>query len=269
MSHIVFYKTFGGDPYVNMAFDEWLLRQALATPGAAYLRLYTWCVPTITFGYNQRQTTALDWGRVGDTPVIRRITGGRALYHDLSEYTYAIAANTGDPAVAGLGGSVAKTSETISVALGAFLNRMGVTTSRVRQTSARDTHPDVFHKAPCFTSAARYELMAGGRKIVASAQKRLRGALLQHGSIKLSGVAAHPALDGVGAGNRLKPLDIKDFDVTAGVFAEAMGVALELSFTPAASSPSARTLAPATESVKKNALQRRVIVERSHRTVSL
>ncbi len=38
--------------------------------------------------------------------------------------------------------------------------------------------------------------MTGGRKIIASAQKRLWDAILQHGSIKLQGLARHPALDG-------------------------------------------------------------------------
>jgi len=39
---------------------------------------------------------------------------------------------------------------------------------------------------PCFSSTARSEVVSGGRKVVGSAQRRLRGAFLQHGSILIS-----------------------------------------------------------------------------------
>jgi lipoate-protein ligase A len=38
---------------------------------------------------------------------------------------------------------------------------------------------------PCFVSASRYEVTCGGRKVVGSAQKAGRNAVLQHGSIPL------------------------------------------------------------------------------------
>src|SRR5438067_9710738 len=41
------------------------------------------------------------------------------------------------------------------------------------------------HGAVCFDAASAYELTAGGRKLVGSAQARRGGALLQHGSILL------------------------------------------------------------------------------------
>jgi lipoyl(octanoyl) transferase len=39
---------------------------------------------------------------------------------------------------------------------------------------------------PCFSSTARSEVVWGDRKLVGSAQRRLRGAFLQHGSILIS-----------------------------------------------------------------------------------
>ena len=36
---------------------------------------------------------------------------------------------------------------------------------------------------PCFASLARWEVKCGGRKLIGSAQRRVRGALLQHGSL--------------------------------------------------------------------------------------
>jgi lipoate-protein ligase A len=38
---------------------------------------------------------------------------------------------------------------------------------------------------PCFASTSRHEITAGGRKVVGSAQRIGKGALLQHGSIPL------------------------------------------------------------------------------------
>ncbi|MGH7361621.1 MAG: lipoate--protein ligase family protein, partial [Candidatus Methylomirabilales bacterium] len=37
----------------------------------------------------------------------------------------------------------------------------------------------------CFLAASRFELAVAGRKLVGSAQRRLRGAVLQHGSLLL------------------------------------------------------------------------------------
>jgi lipoate-protein ligase A len=40
--------------------------------------------------------------------------------------------------------------------------------------------------APCFVSPSRYELMVDGRKIVGSAQRRVRRSFLQHGSMPIT-----------------------------------------------------------------------------------
>ena len=83
------------DPYFNMACDNALFsvlsrRSAEVT---AILRLYSWKIPAITIGYNQDVSKALDLTRVEDgLPVIRRITGGRAIYHDRSEITFSLTA---------------------------------------------------------------------------------------------------------------------------------------------------------------------------------
>ena len=39
---------------------------------------------------------------------------------------------------------------------------------------------------PCFLSPSRYELMVDGRKIVGSAQRRVRRSFLQHGSMPIT-----------------------------------------------------------------------------------
>jgi lipoate-protein ligase A len=182
-----------------MGFDEWMLGSALTVPGLLIVRLYTWSIGTITIGWNQRQESAIDWSAVGQTPVIRRITGGRAVYHDPGELTYSIALNPHAPARRHLGGSISRTSARFAEALQAFVERQGLSVKPAPRRGPAESSPDLLHKAPCFVSSARYELMAGDRKVVASAQRQVEGVILQHGSIKLRGVALHAALPGLSA----------------------------------------------------------------------
>ncbi len=208
-----------------MAVDEWLLTQVMGDGGGSlagvgeshggvgrlegvvgvsgercplWLRLYTWRPGAITFGRNQREDATLDWKQVGGTPVIRRVTGGRALYHDKSELTYAVAADLGALEGTVLGGSIAQTGQVISEALVMFLQARGLESQYMRHSSSDNARPDFFHKAPCFASHARHEIKSAAGKVVASAQRRVGRALLQHGAIKIGGVVRHPALGMIG-----------------------------------------------------------------------
>lgn len=190
------FAQYGLHPYRNMAIDEWLFAQAMARPGMVALRLYSWQPGGITFGFNQRLERAVAHERLGPTPLIRRVTGGRALYHDPSEITYAVVVNAEGLPPGRLSGTLAQSSAAIAEALTAFLQRLGVKSQYLRHTVQADHRPAFFHSAPCFASAARHEIISGAQKVVASAQRRLGSTMLQHGSIKLGGVAYHPALDG-------------------------------------------------------------------------
>lgn len=189
------YQDIISDPYGNMAFDEWLLSQAIHNPGAVYLRLYQWQKGAITFGYHQREASAIDFTKAGDTPVIRRITGGRALYHEPSDLTYAIAANPTDDqhtvpkSLHGIAGAIAS-------ALVSFLSALGVDARYDRRSAAQEIRSVLHHMTPCLESVSRYELTANGRKVAASAQKRVGSAFLQHGAVKLRPSRIHPALGG-------------------------------------------------------------------------
>src|SRR5437879_10475780 len=67
----------------NMAMDEALLEE-VARHGGAYLRFYRWDPPTLSLGRNQPNTFY-------DLPIVRRLTGGRAVWHELED-TYAVVA---------------------------------------------------------------------------------------------------------------------------------------------------------------------------------
>lgn len=266
MSDVLFFRHHAADPFFNMAFDECMLALALSRPGALLLRLYSWQPGAITFGYNQRRDTALDFGRVGDTPVIRRITGGRAVYHDVSELTYSIAVNPHTAGRAGLGGTTAAIYRRLSQSIAIFLESIGISSELVARSSPENSRPDFFHKAPCFASSARHEIISEGRKLVASAQRQIQGVILQHGSIKVSGLATHPALGPALPGSRsdLQPLEKKQFEVFAQAFAETMGAELGVVFESVNELPGmASNLKERVCEVTKNALERRDMIKQT------
>jgi lipoate-protein ligase A len=157
---------------LNMATDEALLVSACG--GGAFeplLRIYGWSRPTISVGYLQKAGPFAD----APVPLVRRITGGRAILHD-DELTYAVVAGAGtDLYERGLSGSYAL----VSGAIVAALRDLGI-----RAEFARPASATAYRKsAACFASSARHEVVADGRKVAAGAQRRVKGGLLLHGSI--------------------------------------------------------------------------------------
>lgn len=160
----------------NMAFDQALL-EAAEGDGLCTLRLYAWDPPTLSFGRNEPATRRYDRAAIErqGLPVVRRPTGGRAVWHH-REVTYSVAA----PAAAF--GCLRDTYLAIHAMLAEALTSLGAPV-----TLAADRPPAGVGAGACFASAAGGEVMAaGGGKVVGSAQVRGDGAFLQHGSILLS-----------------------------------------------------------------------------------
>jgi lipoate-protein ligase A len=171
----------------NMARDEFLLARAEREGGAPILRLYSFHPPAITIGYHQELGRALDVEAVRSDglDVVRRITGGRALLHE-GELTYCVVA----PSAAGGAAVPTDTYLRISRALAAALRLIGVRAEVSRGAFGRKAPGAA---APCLLSTTRYELTARGKKIAGSAQRAMRGAFLQHGSILLTPASARVA----------------------------------------------------------------------------
>ena len=162
------------DGAYNMARDAELLRDH--APGDdPVLRLYQWDPPCLTYGYNQREAD-FDAAavRAAGYGLVRRPTGGRAILH-ARELTYAVVGTSPGPV---FGDSLHDAYMTINRALLAFLEGMGL-----RAEISRGESREAAASLVCFRSAGRHELSMGGRKLVGSAQRRLRGVFLQHGSI--------------------------------------------------------------------------------------
>lgn len=188
----------------NMAADACLLDLTEAGGAPPVVRLYGWDVPSITIGYHQRLERAVDVTRLGDTPVVRRITGGRALLHDESEITYAVAGNFAENPV--LGATLHETYRVIADAIVRFYGRCGVEAyiSHREDPLARTGFADV--QKGCFASVSRYEIMAAGRKIAAGSQRRTRQAFMQHGVIRIASAPSHPAIIDAAPASRVAPL---------------------------------------------------------------
>lgn len=160
----------------NMAVDHALM--ARAREGRPCLRLYGWAPPCLSFGRNQRARDRYrrEELRRRGADVVRRPTGGRAVYHH-RELTYAVAAP------AGLWGGLRDSYRRINRALSRALRELGVDAA-LQEERGRDRSPGPSTRA-CFRDPLPGELVVDGRKLVGSAQWRDRGALLQHGSILL------------------------------------------------------------------------------------
>ncbi len=163
-----------------MARDEFLLGRAKRMGGPPVLRLYSFEPHAVTIGYHQDPAAVLKLDRLrrDGIDVVRRITGGRALFH-AGELTYCVVVAQGHRLFRG---GLSKTYCAIAHGLAAALRRLGIDAHVSNGKWERKGDPLV---PPCLVSVSRHEITVGGKKIVAGAQRRTRGALLQHGSILL------------------------------------------------------------------------------------
>ena len=167
----------------NMSIDSALLRSVQeGGPGGggggdAFLRLYRWDPPCLSFGRNEPATSRYDIEKIRELGLdtVRRPTGGRAVWHD-AELTYAAAA----PCHAF--GSLRQTYLVIHQMLAGALERMGVTTTLASRRFSRAPRPSA---GACFALPAGGEIVVDDRKLVGSAQVRTGKAFLQHGSMLL------------------------------------------------------------------------------------
>lgn len=162
----------------NMAVDEALARHV--EPGRGVLRLYGWSVPTVSFGRNQVAAGRYsgDAARRLGVDVVRRPTGGRAVWHQ-EELTYSVVLP-----LKSFGG-IREAYAAIHEGIVAGLRLLGVPAEMAGGDLG--SLPGPAGEGTCFIGPAPGEVVVAGRKVVGSAQVRIRRALLQHGSILLEG----------------------------------------------------------------------------------
>lgn len=169
------------DGATNMAIDEALWRARQTGEGPPTLRFYGWDPPTVSLGYGQALDAAVsvEACRALGVGLVRRPTGGSAIYHDgpERELTYSVVATNDD---LGVGTDLLEAYRWTARGLARGLGALGVAAEIVATARGRGQAP-----AFCFARTGRYEIELDGRKLVGSAQRRRGRCFLQHGSVLL------------------------------------------------------------------------------------
>mgnify|MGYP001614364333 FL=1 len=90
------------DAAMNMAIDEAIVNSVSDRGSLPTIRFYKWKNSSISIGSNQNQDEInLAFCKKNNIDVVRRITGGRAVYHDKKDFTYSVIApiNTFDNSI--------------------------------------------------------------------------------------------------------------------------------------------------------------------------
>ncbi len=179
-----------GSPAENMAIDQALLESVEAT-GQPVLRFYTWSEPTVSMGYFQAIGDRRDHAESSGLAFVRRATGGGAIVHH-RELTYSIAI----PLDRSLAGPRLELYQQTHLAISEALSDFGVRAVPFRllgrvEPSSR-ANPFL-----CFQRRTDEDLIVSGYKILGSAQRKTRQAVLQHGSLLMRASPWAPQLPGL------------------------------------------------------------------------
>jgi len=168
-------------PRENMAIDEAIFREVQRSGGPPTIRLYGWLTPAVSIGHFQHIDREIDLEacRKGGVTVVRRPTGGKAVYHD-DDLTYAVIARENTSLFPP---TILETYMVISQCLAQGLLDLGLEATLA--VEGREPGKGSLD-ASCFSEPSLHELLVKGRKICGSAQMRSRGVFLQQGSLLMS-----------------------------------------------------------------------------------
>lgn len=183
------------DGPTQMALDEALLDSVARGGDEVAIRTYEWSTPTLSLGYFQHFRDVVADPRWRNAPVIRRSTGGGALWHD-REITYAVVVPRSHP----LAHPSSALYRAVHEGIASHLRLEGWDAAR-RMDVARFAEPTEGREEPrpflCFLDRDGQDVVVGSAKVVGSAQRRRAGAVLQHGSVLLEGSPTTPELPGL------------------------------------------------------------------------
>lgn len=149
------------DAATQMAIDEAIAMARLEEDTPDTIRLYRWKPSAVSVGYFQslEKEVNLDACEKYGVDVIRRITGGGAVYHDYGgEITYSLVAPESHPRIPR---DILASYKLICGAIVAGLKNLGI---------GAEFKPV-------------NDILAGGKKISGNAQTRRHGVVLQHGTV--------------------------------------------------------------------------------------
>ncbi len=162
----------------NMSFDIQLAQNC--KEDEIFFRLYQWNPYTLSIGANQNfDDIDLEKAKKDNIDVVKRPTGGRAIFHS-EELTYSVVV----PLSFGLSpkGIYHSVSEALIKGLLNYDSNLDHTTLETLQPN----FPKILKEKSgsiCFASTAKNEVKFFGKKLIGSAQKKMKNVVLQHGSI--------------------------------------------------------------------------------------
>jgi lipoyl(octanoyl) transferase len=171
----------------NMARDEAMLHAA--ERGVASLRFYTWTEPALSLGYFQPAADRFIDTALSQMAWVRRATGGAAIVHDPAhEITYSLALPAGERWQPKGEAWICRVHHVVRD----VLKSMGVPARAVVCGEEQKLGPVL-----CFKHHTPGDLTVNGHKVAGSAQRKWKGALLQHGSILFSRSPLEESLPGI------------------------------------------------------------------------
>ncbi len=165
------------DAQYNMDFDENLLKKCENENINFALRLYAWDKPSVSLGRNQK-ILGIDenFCKKNNIPIVRRITGGRALLH-ADELTYCVICSKN---ILKDGTNIITDYKEISGILLKALNNMGIDAYYGEKTKSN------IGAGYCMNLSTICDVNVNNKKFIGSAQFRSNTHILQHGAIPFS-----------------------------------------------------------------------------------
>lgn len=166
----------------NMDFDMMLAKSL--NSNEAILRLYQWKPNCISLGTNQSEgSLKLEKIITNNMDVVKRPTGGRAILHS-EELTYSVIYPIFNKF------SPKELYREINLALKKGLIMFNSILENIKLEYVQPHFPSFYKKdksVVCFAVSSKDEINFEGKKIVGSAQRKMRNVILQHGSILCGG----------------------------------------------------------------------------------
>lgn len=189
--------------YRNMATDQAIL-ESVERSSIPTLRFYGWLQPSLSLGYFQQYQARTSHEASSQADCVRRATGGGAILHH-HELTYCLVMPMPASSTHDRQKLYRQTHAAIANTLAKFAVR--ATPYRIDGRTGGDESSFL-----CFQRRTEEDLVVGGYKVLGSAQRRARHAVLQHGSLLLEASPLAPQLPGVFdlTSKRLDPIEMVD-----------------------------------------------------------
>lgn len=195
-----------------MAIDEAIVAAVASGSEPATLRFYAWSRPTLSLGYFQNAADASN-ASSGLVDIVRRSTGGGAIMHH-HELTYSLSMPLSDTGLGAREGlyrcvhrCVVETLKTWGIAAASYRDTIAFLRVKSPTVGSSPSVAVVDGLRPaartsdesflCFQRRTDEDLICGGYKILGSAQRRVRGGVLQHGSLLLRASSHADVLPGI------------------------------------------------------------------------